>query len=34
MHTDNDKYTKTNTHMKWRGFGTESPSSLHCTNRY
>ena len=20
--------------MKWRGFGTESPSGLHCTNRY
>ena len=20
--------------MKWRGFGSESPSGLHCTNRY
>ena len=26
--------TKANTHMKWRSFGSESPSGLHCTNRY
>ena len=25
---------RTNTHMKWCGFGTESPSGLHCTNWY
>ena len=23
-----------NTQMKWRGFGAESPSGLHCTNQY
>ena len=26
------KYTRMNTHLKWRSFWTESPSSLHCTN--
>ena len=25
---------RADTHMKWRDFGSESPSGLHCTNRY
>jgi len=25
---------KTNSHMKWCGFGTEPSSGLHCTNQY
>jgi len=28
-----EKNTRTNTHMKWYGFGSESPSGLHCTNQ-
>jgi len=32
--TVNKEMHKNNTHMKWRGFGTESPSSFHCMNRY
>jgi len=26
--------TRANTHMKWRSFGSESPSGLYCTNQY
>jgi len=32
VNRENDK--RTNTHMKWHGFGTESSSGLHRTNWY
>ena len=37
MPTDHSKYgnnIRIDTYMKWRNFGFESPSGLHCTNRY